>query len=532
MSIEVTEHVGVYVLRSTVTNTVCLGQGDAAKLDPKHRILCSPSTDCDRPSQAGATLVGPTFGQTWVCRSCSCNAHNALTNRHGLKQPLSSACFLDYGFLFPRLRLEYSLALLLYYDGWEGKWTKAKMAAITRSCLLDPVLAAKVKSFIKRECCHKCPSKARLIQGYRNLSTQESCAREFMCFQKALCGIFSVHDGGFELFPNIYVSIASGANSNAIAGWMSLVLNRHVNAHFYERDGKNWDSTMSKLHHALKLSFLHSIDPRLARFVDDCFKVTGVVNSRTGSGLVYRLEGTVKSGHNDTTSGNSLVNALIAAESFRKLGLCGSIIVAGDDLLGVVEGFFDVNALIACEAQYGITPEARIFHHPHDVTFISGCWLTSSVEPTAYAFVPLLGRLFVRLWWTTNPPRAKDLRNYRYSVVSGLLSACRGLPVYEEFLNCVDISGGSTISVDKNRYSPYCEATTGSFDRAVLERSMSHKYGCSVVELRSLAEFFPANSGALFMAHPVASVLIFRDTCDIGERPVTVAQTGTNLLDR
>jgi hypothetical protein len=509
---------GFYPLAADTTTTTCLGIPQTHTFDPKHAICERPPQGCPRVQQVGATALGPVFSMAWVCRSCPCNALNALLLRHGVRQPDFTASFSDYGYLHPEFAAAYAAADALYYDGWLSKWSESKRVAIEYSVLHDPVRPNRVKAFVKREVYHKPARKARLIQGYSTLATQERCAREFTCFQKALSMVFGVQGGGREVFSGIYLSFASGANGVDLSVWMSLALDRcQGRPMFYERDGKNWDATMQRPHHELKLAFMRVVSPRLAAFVDASYSVKGVVRAQVGR-IVYRLEGTVKSGHNDTTSGNSLVNGLIAAESMRSCGLRGSIIVAGDDLLTVVDGDFDCERLIAAESGYGIIPEARKFSDVSDVHFISGCWLAVARNPTRYIFAPLLGRLLCRLWWTTNPPGRKRLADYLYSVSSGLLATCRDLPMYREFVTMHGVLRGSLITTDRLRYSPYVCVQAQTQPDVVLE-TLCAKYRLSLLEITSFVGFLNSHSGVGFCRHPVADAIIFRDTCDIGVRP-------------
>jgi len=171
-----------------------------------------------------------------------------------------------------------------------------------------------------------------------------------------------------------------------------------------------------------------------AAFVERGFKVKSSYYFPDGV-LRYCLDGTVKSGHNDTTLGNSLVNAMIAYDSLMRLGYSAEILVAGDDLLVALDenpvGLHDM------EATYGIKPVSRVFRDPLDVSFISGVFLRGS---TGWLFLPKLGRLLARLWWTVNPPPPRRVNDYRASVVRGLRSVAGNVPLYCDFLR--EIEGG------------------------------------------------------------------------------------------
>jgi len=342
----------------------------------------------------------------WPLTNCACNALNALVNRHAVVQ--QPAAFLPVPpQLIRDIAIAYRSCLAQHYDTWLARWPLAKRALIAKSLLIDHPAPGRVKPFVKREVSHKPPTKARLIQGYPNLATQVVVAREMYAFQKALAIL-----DDYEVYPGIRISMGSGRSATWLSGWPTRSMwDRSV---FYERDGKNWDATMSMSHHQAKIELMRACSSRMVNFVNLCRIVKGTVHPdrRGGLSFRYRLDGTVKSGHNDTTSGNSIINLLVAASAARSLGLSCRILATGDDLImevrrdpGLVLATLCAR-LMSAERAYGIVPEARLFSSIHDVTFVSGRWLAHGAE---YRFVPLAGRLLARLWWTVKRQRPKDL---------------------------------------------------------------------------------------------------------------------------
>lgn len=457
---------------------------------------------------------------SWVARSCQCNGLNALIYRHGAEAPRVLRKFGDYSAAIARLKIEYVMLPLDVHDGWLTKWPASKQAAILRSVDYDAMQPHRLKTFIKREGGHARPKKGRLIQGYGTLSAQEFCAREFRCFQKALTAMFDVE--GYELKPGVFVTFGSGLSASDIATWATKARARYATPWFYERDGKNWDSTMQRPHHELKLSFARAVSARLADFMEASYKCTGV--ARFGSGtnttlLVYKLTGTVKSGHNDTSSGNSLINAAISAEVFSKLGLRASVIVAGDDMLAVVDGDFDVDQVVAEEAAYGIVPEAAKFSDLADVTFISACFLT---EGESVVFVPILGRLLLRLWWTTKPPK-ENVFDYMYGVACGLKASVGEIPLYSDFLDPVLRRGcDNQLRAQEARRVRWEHSAFG--DDGVpptgFGAALAMRYGISSEDLRSFGQFLrDLPTEPTYAWHPVSDIIIARDCAEVDRRP-------------
>lgn len=505
---------GQHFSEATETDTICLGRLDeaavAVTMDEKHSIQRYPALGCERASQRGALLLGPVFQHCYVCRSCSCNALNALAIRHGAKQPGVTEVLPHLPDLNSRVQMAYMALESTYYDSWLAKWPAAKQAAILQSIKFDPDVPRRVKSFVKREGGHGPPKKARLIQGYHTLATQELYAREFSTFQKALADVLGLD--GFEFYPGIHGTMCSGYSGQQIGDWLTAAENSTADAHFYERDGKNWDATMQRPHHDFKVGVMRACSSQLAAFADECYSVVGSVGSGSNR-ITYKLEGTVKSGHNDTTSGNSLINAAITARAMHLCGLKGRFIVAGDDMLAVISGDFDAGLMLEAERRLGIVPEARKFYAAEDVSFISGIFLRDALTQRL-GFFPSLGRTLARLWWTTRDVAPKNRRNHCYSVACGLWDAVGALPCYGAFLQPHIARGGRIIETGKGRHSAHSVAQVGDYSA-----SLARRYGATALELDEFDVFLSLlRPEPSHVVHPFYDRLVEKDLADIAER--------------
>jgi hypothetical protein len=404
--------------------------------------------------------------------------------RHGSAQPKVTMDFeharAAYTGLIPTLSVAYTEAMRDNYEEWITKWPALKQAMLRKSSDMDLIRPGRVDFMVKRECNHALPSKARGIQMYINLATQARFGPEFYCLQKAVGKVFMRK----RLPGGVRVTFASGMNSVTLGEWMSNVLLDYDTPMFYERDGKNWDSTMQMHHHLLKTTLYEVAGTSFVEFVDACFRVRGV--GRFGGSrfednrLEYTLVGTVKSGHNDTTLGNSIVNAGIAYEVMRRMGLRGDIIVAGDDLLCVIDGDFDADEFARLERELGIIPEYRKFSSYQDVSFISGLWVRSA--HATLVFVPKPGRLLARLFWTCSPPTPALTPSFIHSVVSGLLPTCSGLPVVGAFLRAHDVEAElMVLGRDFSATNPHI-----GYDREVIRDAFVARYGLTYDEIDRL----------------------------------------------
>lgn len=436
---------GAYVLPTNIGGTCCLGRGDDSKRGSHCDIKSAPleTKTCNAGDTRGATCLGWTCCVCHVLRKCTCNFINALRQRHGAKRIDATRDLWDevsepWAKLFESIRGEYAVSPMRIYEIWLAKWAQGKQKSIRLSRERDRVLGDKIKAMIKRECYHRLPKKARLIQFYRTLATQAEYGPEFYALQKVLCS----HLNQYSMGDGIDVTFASGMNADDLTTWMLNVSQRAT--HYLERDGANWDSTMGPMAAAFRQRLYKIVDPELAAFAELGNEVDGF--GVLPDGVVrYRMCYGVKSGHNDTTLGNSILNAAIAMATMRRLGMRGSIIVAGDDLLIACHGDFDLDAYIRAERDYGIVPEAAKFSSPNDVTFCSGMFF----GPTC-AYVPIPGRLLKRLWWTTKPPHAVEA--YRRGVARGLMPACHDIPIVRQFLAKFDSDGAAGVSDKGYKY--------------------------------------------------------------------------------
>lgn len=416
-------------------NTLCLGKGDESKLDPRSRVeVCGTNlhSECSQESNCGSILAGTTTGVSYVLRKCWCNFHNSLCNRHCVSPPPTLRGFMHaYDFLEhiqPLIAASYNDHRAHLEVGWWDRWSMKKRKDIKESLDHDPICYDKVKSFVKREGAHKRPTKARAIQGYRNLATQASTAMEIAGLQKAYSTLLQNYP-----YQGHEITFASGLNSVELGKWMDrqVLLGR---TYAYERDGKNWDSTMQEIHQCLKLYAYRPAGTRLQSAIQAARNVRG--SSTYKDAVVrYNVADTTKSGHNDTTLGNSIVNASIALEAATVMGIKVSIIVAGDDLLVMSDRPIDGVLFSDIERQFGITPEYSCFDNIYDVTFVSGLWCPTAV---GHHFIPKPGRLLKRLFWTCKPLTNKTEDAWRHAVVSGLRPTCINLPVIGSFLKSND----------------------------------------------------------------------------------------------
>jgi len=509
---------GFNSLPVVVTNCVCFGGGDRSLLGPGNEIIRSdPSVKegpCDK-DQVGATCMGLVTGLSFVCKTCPCNAERALCHRHGVAAPPFTSNFdafseyLNNVFLpIQSMFVDYSAR---WHDAWMGKWPMARQRAFARSIANEPPRPGRVKAMVKREQGHSMPTKPRLIQYHDSLSAQALHGPAFFALQKAWTEWFQRR----EVFPGIRATFASGLNARALGQWMCDVQADYSSVYWYERDGKTWDATMQAAHLEVRLLAYACAGAEFVEFVRQGFKVRG--NVARGP-MKYKLTGTVKSGHNDTTMGNSLVNIAIACEVMRRMSLRGDVIAAGDDLLVAIDGDFDEAAFAEHERALGILPEYRKFCDARDVSFVSGIWMP--IE-SGWCFTPKPGRLLARLFWTVKPPPKKYRQKYLNAIVLGLRPVCARMPVVGAFLDAHYDAGSTALGnwalVDKRLKVWKVGAGLDVPTAAVCDR-----YGISPDEIAAVESLFRENAGRVgILSHPVLDRIVSIDCAELADRPLT-----------
>jgi hypothetical protein len=312
----------------------------------------------------------------------------------------------------------------------------------------------------------------------------------------------------------VTVSFASGMNLGDVASWAEEAEARCSKPMWYERDGKNWDATMRLEHFVYKIPY-YAILPGLLGFALDCLVVDGIV-VKGGHVLRYKLDGTVKSGHNDTTLGNSIVNAGIAASALVTLGLRGHIIVAGDDLLAVIDGDYDLTKLMEAEARLGIIPKATKHDDITSASFISACFwrIRGRILCT-----PKPGRLLAKLFWTVKPPSKARERDYVHSICVGVRSMVGGMVVIDAWLRACDKGGVELDWVKREKRfleaaGPFCIRPT----RDEWIGAWCLRYGLDATRVCALERFMESCDKPGLLCHDTVDLIIRTDTDDFYRR--------------
>lgn len=516
---------GLHYLPKVRTRVYCLGPGNPDSVDKKHKVVVEGQMpakgECDTGKWGGVNL-GPVAADTYVCSNCACTVHNALCNRHCSKQAQITGNFdaaLQHFKKFETALYEaYERSYETLYHNWIDKWNVAKRELI-RTALRESISDdTRLKPFPKRECNHAMPSKGRLIQPYYDLDTQARTAPVVCAMQKAFGEVFGQNHQG-----QVDITFASGMNAGALGDWMRDTLDCLRDVHFYERDGKNWDANIQRLHWQLKMAVYRMMtgDSDVLKVLEDCFKGHATMHFEDCT-IKYTVEGTVKSGHNDTSLGNSIINAAIAYQAAVVLGLRARILVMGDDLLMAVEGDFDAKKLSEEEAKLGIVPVYAKFSDYRDVSFISCYWWPTGNVDHPYATSPKIGRCLARLFWCTKDIPPKLERAWIHTVVCGLKGTCIDLPILGDFLQVCDELADTDKTCETGKYDwEGRDAFKVRYDPDLLLDTFKYRYGSNDAEVAQLEDMILSiTSLNTFMKHDLIDRMLAYDCADPHERPV------------
>lgn len=517
------------------TKAVCFGI-QKVDIDPIHSIHHNVHV-CNKPEKLGARLYGlgkPTFS----CNTCCCNALTSLSKRHLKPQPPTTdtphRALALMKRIMPKVKAIYIKKMMEYSpEQHRERWPLAKRDAIKRELYqqMKTIKPDAVKLMVKDEC-GAYPTKPRGIQFYPNLATQDHLAWKFYCLQKAMCEVFK-QGGEFDIMLRslgirVSTTIASGMNQHDIGNWMQNALDDIGSYQINERDGKAWDSTVTKKMREACCMLYEKVDPQIAKFARKGISVKGRYRCfTTGQTIRYKAVGTTKSGHNDTSLGNGLINLMMTLETAIRLHLRAHIIVTGDDMLTVFargDGSLNFDDFAEIERGFGIVPEGAIFDDYRQCTFASGCFVPGV---DGIVFTPLPGKIMRKLFSSHKHIPAKHINSWKHTVVQGMSAIFGNMPLINEFLDANDVpdaaSNNNLLSRGmnwkfKHLLNPDIEVR---FEPDVIHDWFTHRYGISGIELSESIDYITSLRGKIaYLNNPIIDHIIKADTVDPMDRKI------------
>lgn len=409
-------------------------------------------------------------------------------------------------------------------DQWRTGKTLIKLSLIDNSKIFDRPRHDRAKAFVKFEVGEKIPKKARLIQGNLNEATAYEYPDEYSAVAGVLKDLMD-HEfcSGGVTFRFTY---AGGLNHDQLSDSFSNAIYNAANFYLDERDGANWDSTMSTdlLKHEHDVYVLLKLQSAKA-FARRMMDVKGYVRTKCALEKIYvwyLTHGKRLSGDWDTSTGNTMLSMMIIftvilelPSNLRPWRVTGWFM--GDDYLGLYE-FKGVlpcpkdlaKALNHFESKTGITPERGIFQDPLSVQFIS---LTPWPRiDGGYQFVPKIARQLRKLFWAPKFVHHKQILNYRSGIAISFWFTYHGFELMMKFIKLH--FDPSIKPIEYEAY--YSDMLTKKSRNVNWTLGFVHKYG---LPMSSTKFDWPATKGAAVLEHPLIEEMLRQELLDPCDRP-------------
>jgi len=329
--------------------------------------------------------------------------------------------------------------LVFVDDAWKKGKSIQRRQAITQSILFDDRHFSRVKSHIKTEVCAMKPKKARLIQAFDAPVDNYIVADHYRAFTEALLHVTlepTVYQGMY-----VHLRSACGLNrldmSRQIYEWL-LEAPLGGKNHIFIDDVSNMDGNVQLVHLDAQQRLYEALSPDLAAHHRATISFKGCIPRRAmtnaDSTVFYRAVGTVKSGAQDTSSGQTCRRIDGVVRNFHTLG-CKAIrgFAFGDDVWLIVT--FDVlptcEQVMAVQATYG-WPTRGVFTQELEESEFLSCSFAYCVG--GVHMFPKLGRMFAKLFWTWRRLSARKRRHYVTQIALSTLPAYEGFALVQAWL--------------------------------------------------------------------------------------------------
>lgn len=420
-------------------------------------------------------------------------------------------------------------------DAWRSGKGLSKLARIDDSLVFDRERFDRVQLMCKLEiypqpASKPGPKKARGIQFALNERTAYGHAAKAWAFSKALCKATA----DTQVFCGVPCLVVYTAQMNHVAIGEFVTESERLRQYYTysvidERDGANWDANVQRSHRHAVVDCYEAIDKELGRVARDAIKVRGHYRDvESGTRVAYVVDGSVKSGHWDTSCGNSFLNRDISIRAAVMLNPRPVLVrgmVMGDDYLAWL--YFDQEVDLAdirrqldsLERELGINPVRGLFSDVRCVSFISLTFYRTASEK--YLALPKVGRMFAKLNWTVTDLKGRDPRALASGIARSFLPIYHGWAPMRAFLRHhiqVAPDGCLDVFLDWHKNSMK-KALKG--DAICWEENHLVKYGSWALALEP--HEWPKEQGAGLVHDPLVDLLYAVDVSDPDSRPGVIA---------
>lgn len=355
--------------------------------------------------------MGISFKRCWVVGNCVHNAINALALRHlvQFRHPITFVPGQPYLY---REEVYRQLRELFHCSYQAGSWRKNKslerQMRIQDSLDWDEPRPDRALSHIKTQVELMVPKKGRVIQAFHVPADNYSCADEYRAFTEALTHWTSephIHDGMY-----VHVRSACGLNhtdiSSQINSWLAEL--SATSYSIFMDDVTNMDGSIQLPHLQLQVEMYQQLNQRMAQDLEKSIRYKGMIRTRQGT-VVYAARGTVRSGAQDTSSGQTSRRLDMFVRVCRSIGVRQvRAFVFGDDIIAfIVGGPTDPTVYDREHSTMGLACRACFVQDLCQADFLACAFVPDNEG--GYAMVPKIGRLLAKLFWTWRdvPPRRR-----------------------------------------------------------------------------------------------------------------------------
>lgn len=466
-----------------------------------------------------ARLVGLSYKRCYVLSNCVSNCVNALITRHLAKYPCGPLSFSFDRYIYrPSAALQMAeLYHQLYeYESWHKGKTLVRRRVIQESLDYDDPQPSRIKAHIKTEVVLKRPTKARVIQAFVNYVDNYEFADEYRAYTEALVQWTSVPRPWRGML--IHLRSACGLNHTQIATQVSEWLSEYPlgQYHLFIDDISNMDGAVQPAHLDLQVQLYSYFSERLADHARSTIKFKGSIHGRRDEGSVaYWGNGTVKSGSQDTSSGQTARRIDTFVQSAYELGVTAVVGFAfGDDLWVLVGPQRPTpEAWYAAQLRQGWKTKGLYVSSPETSDFLA---CTFAPKKTGgYAMVPMPGRIFAKLMWTWREVVDSTRGSYCHQVAEMFLKRYLGFDLMVTFLRWhMTLPKGRDVYIPKLEY----KAQDGDGREVDWEVFLMERYnlGLPPRESEALVRSVPHTHTALLFDPWVDAVMRYdlSDPCD------------------
>jgi len=341
------------------------------------------------------------------------------------------------------------------------------------------------------------PSDPRVINGM-DLSVQVIEGPHIKAMSKFVAKVWL---NGQDLGSGQQITYSCGMTSEELGEWFDNACGRFSVPIFIENDFSRYDSTISTFLLSLERYYYHKLGME-REIINSLTHQDRLVGRNYTMGMRYSMRGTRASGDNNTSVGNSIINAFVHAALLRSMGVNKySMIVMGDDNLIITDQrslddarseLTSRNPNITLEdyipafmAAYGLKSNALLKTNPMHVEFCSGrFWPIQSDVLRETVFGPKIGRIMSKAFWALTPmPRGVSRAAFARSIAIGLVNSTNHIPVVRALVRRVL---GLTEGCRGRSRDPYIRA--------------AHKHECGANEIEDLVEYLRSKGIGVWQA--------------------------------